>query len=82
MDVDYKKAAYDYAIAQFQAMSDVKHTQQEMLGICWYNGYDLAAAFAAGVNFHAKVWREEVHKIFHGNNGDQEKSAAQEGCAD
>ena len=66
MDVDYKEAAYDYAIAQFQARSDVKHTQQAMLSICWYNGYDLAAAFAAGVNFHAKVWQEEVHKICNG----------------
>lgn len=82
MDVDYKKAAYDYAIAQFGVRSDVKHTQQAMLSICWYNGYDLAKAFAAGVNFHAKVWQEEVHRIFHGNNGDQEKSADQEGRAD
>ena len=55
--------ATEYAVAQFQARSDVKHTKQAMLSICWYNGHDLAAAFKAGAEWKVKKIVNRMYNI-------------------
>ena len=72
--------AKDYAILQFQARSDVKHTKQAMLSICWYNGYDLAAAFKEGVEWKLKKIVNRMYNF--GYNYDSIAEALGIDCAD
>ena len=72
--------ARDYAIAQFQARSDVKHTQQAMLSICWYNGYDIAAAFKDGADWELKKIANRMYNF--GYNYDRTAEALGIDCAD
>ena len=72
--------AKEYAVAQFQARSDVKHTEQAMLSICWYNGHDLAAAFKEGAEWKLKKIANRMYNI--GYSYDSIAEALGIDCAD
>lgn len=61
-----EKMGIRYALAQVMACTDTKMTQDAMLGICMFKGYDVACAYKDGYerlrSIHIAIVEELRHK--------------------